>query len=202
MVNVAKNLATVLVLSVAGVLVIASRLTSSSAAMQERVLDNSIREHLPIRVKIKKEKEESFKDLKNAKWVREFELEVTNISDKPICFLYIDLISDVKMAETRLVFNLQYGRAELGDLVTKAFSDDVPIKPKESIVLKFHFGQIAAWEQSVAEGHHPDATKLEVLPQLVSFGDGTGYFGNTLYPGGKVLLIRRSVLPFEAKEKL
>jgi hypothetical protein len=196
--TVGKIIAVLLVLFVVGVLLTASRPTSSSAVVQERILENKVREHLPIRVKIKKEKEESFKDLKNGKWVREFELEVTNTGDKPIYFLYIDLISDVKVEGTRLslVFNLQYGRPELGDLVSKALPEDVPIKPRESVVLKFHPGQIPAWEKSVAEGRHPDATKLDVLPQLISFGDGTGYFGNTLYPPGS-----RAQLDFQGKEE-
>ena len=60
----ATTLAAVLVVSVVGILMIGPPLTSSSAAMQqERTLETKyIREHLPIRVKIKKEKEESFKD--------------------------------------------------------------------------------------------------------------------------------------------
>jgi hypothetical protein len=70
---VAKTLAAVLVFSVVGVLVIVSRVTSN-AAMQERVFENKIPAHIPIKIKIKKEKEESFKDLKNEKWIREFEL--------------------------------------------------------------------------------------------------------------------------------
>lgn len=180
----ATTLAAAVVVSVVGFLVIGPRLTASSAATQEeRVLETKyIREHLPIRVKIKKEKEESFKNLKNHKWPSEFELEVMNTGDRPIYFLYISLITDVKVGESRLVFEVMYGRRELGDVVTKALPDDVPIKPKESYIFKLHPGQIPAWEQSVAEGSHPDATKLQVLPQVLSFGDGTGYFVNTPYP--------------------
>jgi hypothetical protein len=54
------------------------------------------------RSKLKKEKEESFKDLKNEKWLREFELEVTNTGDKPIYFLYIMLGTNVKDKEDGL----------------------------------------------------------------------------------------------------
>jgi hypothetical protein len=179
---VAKTLAAVLVLSVVGVLVLASRPTPSNAALQERILENGVREHVPIKFKIKKEKEESFKDLKNEKWVREFELEVTNTGDKPIYFLYLHLITDVKIGAKPLMFILQYGRPELGDLVTKALPDDVPIKPKETYTLKFHQGQIPAWEKSVLEGDHADATKIRIVLFGLSFGDGTGYFGNTPYP--------------------
>jgi hypothetical protein len=178
----AKTLAAVLTLSLVVVLITTSQLTWSSAAMQERVLENKTRKEVPIRLKIKKEKEKSFKDFKNEKWVREFELELTNTGEKPIYYVFLDLISDVKMGGRPLVFSLRYGRSALGDLVSKAQPDDVPIKPNETYTFKIHPGQISVWEQSVAEGRHAQATKLHVALQGISFGDGTGYFGNTPYP--------------------
>ena len=66
----AKSLAAALVLSVVGVLMIGSRPSPSSAALQERIFENKIPAHIPIKIKIKKEKEKSFKDLKNEKWPR------------------------------------------------------------------------------------------------------------------------------------
>lgn len=54
----AQAVASVLVLTVVGVLLIGSRLTSSSAAFQERAFENKIPPHIPIKIKIKKEKEE------------------------------------------------------------------------------------------------------------------------------------------------
>jgi hypothetical protein len=184
----AKALAVVLILSVVVILITTSQLTWSSAAMQERVLENKTRKEVPIRLKIKKEKEKSFKDFKNEKWVREFELELTNTGEKPIYYVFLDLITDVKMGGRPLVFSLRYGRAALGDLVSKAQPDDVPIKPNETYTFKIHPGQIPAWEQSVAEGRHAQATKLHVALQGISFGDGTGYFGNTPYSQSKAQL--------------
>ena len=60
---------------------------SVAQSSEERELEDRIPKHLPIKVKIKKEKEKAFKDLKNEKWIRDFELEVTNTGDKPIYFL-------------------------------------------------------------------------------------------------------------------
>lgn len=180
--RLAQTLAAALVLSVVGVLVTGSRLASSSAAFQERVFENKIPSHIPIKIKIKKEKEKSFKDLKNEKWLREFELELTNTGDKPIYFLYITMDTEVKFdgSGPEIVFPLTYGRAELGDIVTKATSDDVPIKPGETIVLDV--GSPDAWEQGVREKRWPEAVKFKAEIQLLSFGDGTGYFGTGLYP--------------------
>jgi hypothetical protein len=179
---VAKSLAAVLVLSIVGVLLTASRLTSSSAALQERSFENKIPAHIPIKIKIKKEKAESFKDLKNEKWLREFELEVTNTGDKPIYFLYIMLGTNVKDREdgVELMYPLTYGRAELGSIVSKAISDDIPIKPGETQILKL--GEVPVWEQGVREKRWPQSTKFTAEIQLLSFGDGTGYFGTRPYP--------------------
>ena len=178
----AKTLATVLALSIVGVLMMASRLTSSSAALQERSFENKIPAHIPIKIKIKKEKEESFKDLKNEKWLREFELELTNTGDKPIYYLEITMDTGVKFdgSGLEIVFPLRYGRAELGDIVTKATSDDVPIKQGETIILTT--GDVTAWERGVREKRWPEATKFRAEIQVLSFGDGTGYFGTELYP--------------------
>jgi len=177
-----KTLAAALALAVISFLVIASRTTSSSAAAQERILENKIPSHIPIKIKIKKEKEQSFKNLKNEKWLREFELEVTNTGDKPIYYFEITMDTDVKFEGSgpEIVFPLRYGRPELGDIVTKATSDDVPVKPGETIILTA--GSVTAWERGVREKRWPEATKFRAELQILSFGDGTGYFGTTVYP--------------------
>src|SRR5687768_16196681 len=54
---------------------------------EEREIEDKIPKHLPIKVKFKKDKEDKIKDIDNDQWVRDFELEVTNTSEKPIYFL-------------------------------------------------------------------------------------------------------------------
>jgi len=177
-----KILAATLALTVAGVLIMATRLTPTSAALQERIFENKIPAHIPIKIKIKKEKEESFKDLKNEKWLREFELEVTNTGEKPIYFLYIMLGTNVKDREDglELMYPLTYGRAELGSIVTRATGDDIPIQPGETQILRL--GEVPVWEQGVREKRWPQSTRFTAEIQLLSFGDGTGYFGTKPYP--------------------
>ena len=176
----AKSLLLLFALSIGGILLMKAPLNSGIASEQERVFENGIPEDVPIKIKIKKEKEKSFKDLQNEKWLSEFELEVTNTGDKPIYFLDITLITDVKVDGDRLVFPQVYGRAELGDIISKATPDDPSIKPGETYVLKM--GEIPAWERGVREKRFPQATKLRAELQSLSFGDGTGYFGNHPYP--------------------
>ena len=158
-------------------------LTSSNARVQgERVFEDAIPENAPIRIKIKKEKEKSFKELKDETWVEEFELEVKNIGDKPIYFIYINLVTDVKVGSSPLIFALVYGRAELGDIITKAGPDDLFIKPGETYVFKIHPGQVQGWEKSVRERTQRDASRIKARIQMLSYGDGTGYFVDRSYP--------------------
>ncbi len=179
----AKTLLLLFVVIMVAIFLMKPTLTSSIARAQEqRVFENAIPKNAPIQIKIKKEKEKSFKDLKNEKWVREFELEVINTGDKPIFFLYLNLITDVKLAGGPLMFALVYGRSELGNIVSKAQPDDVPIKPGETYVFKIHPGQVPAWEQSVSEKSHPEASRIKAKIEMLSFGDGTGYFINKPYP--------------------
>lgn len=178
----AQTLAAIVIFAVVAVLMLSSRQTLSNAAFQERIFENKIPAHIPIKIKIKREKEQKFKDLKNEKWLREFELEVTNTGDKPIYYLEIVMDTGVKFEGSgpEIVFPLRYGRAELGDIVTKATRDDVPIKPGETVVLTTK--QAEAWEMGIREKRYPEATKFKAEIQVLSFGDGTGYWGNELYP--------------------
>ena len=197
----AKILAAALVLSVVGVLMTASPLISGSAALQERIFENKIPSHIPIKIKIKKEKEKSFKDLKNEKWLREFELEVTNTGDRPIYYIEIVMYTGVQFEGSgpEIVFPLRYGRAELGDIVTKATSDDVPINPGETIILTA--GSVEAWERSVHEKRVPEATKFTAIIQVLSFGDGTGYWPTELYPPAKPKGAANNKLPQSRKAR-
>lgn len=114
----------------------------------ERFLKNTIPDHLPIKARIKQEKEKDFKDYKNDKWARDFELEVKNTGNKPIYYLSLLLVTDIKSV-TRglpLVFPLTFGNIELGEIGAIAHPSDVAIKPGETYVFQIHRGQLRAWE--------------------------------------------------------
>src|SRR5215212_6769466 len=104
---------------------------STAQSSKERELQDKIPKHLPIKVKIKKEKEKAFKDLKNEKWLRDFELEITNTGDKPIYFLslWISLPGITAPNGYEMGFPIRYGRGQLIDIEVKAGPDDIPIKP-------------------------------------------------------------------------
>jgi hypothetical protein len=154
---------------------------SIAQSTEERELEDKIPKHLPIRVKLKREKEKAFKDLKNEKWVRDFELEVTNIGDKPIYFLSLLLVlPEIKDSTGYNVgFTLHYGRSRLGDIKTKAESADIPIKPGETYVFKIITNQALGWESLRQKENKPQPKKISLRFQTLSFGNGTGFMGSS-----------------------
>lgn len=177
---VIKRLPQLLLLSLA--LIFAAKILlipSIAQSTEERELEDKIPKHLPIKVKIKKEKEKAFKDMKNEKWLRDFELELTNTGDKPIYFLSLLVwLPETKFsAGLNVAFSLHYGKSRLGDIKTKAEPDDVPIKPGETYVYSFAYKQ-EAWEAFKHEEKWTQPKKLQLKFQILSFGDGTGFWRN------------------------
>jgi hypothetical protein len=158
----------------------------SNSQKNERVLENTVPAHIPIAIKMRKEKEKSFKDIENENWLREFELEVTNTGEKPIYFLYLTLIPDVKTSSGDIeMFPLTFGRVQLGDLRNRAAADDIPIKPGETYTFKIHPGQLRGWEMSQAIRPRPLPKKIQLKIELINFGDGTGFFNEIPMPNVK-----------------
>ena len=152
---------------------------SVAQSSEERELEDKIPKHLPIKVKIKKEKEKTFKDVKNEKWMRDLELEVTNIGDKPIYFLDFHVsITDVQAPNgTNMAFPLRYGNHELGSFDNKAGPDDISIKPGETYVIKAFDSNVRGWDLFRRNHNKPQPKKLILRFQVLSFGDGTGFVG-------------------------
>lgn len=106
---------------------------SASTQVTKRSFESKIPPHVPIKITIKKEKEEKALDLNNKDWFRDIEIELTNTSAKPIYFLSLfvempDLPQDHPGAIK--VFLLSYGRGEFIDQNTKPIPEDIPIEPK------------------------------------------------------------------------
>ena len=173
-----KRLFLFLLIFLAAVLILKVINTPSRAqATEERELEDKIPKHLPIKVKVKKEK--LFKDLKNKKWIQDFELEITNTGTKPIYLLSMTLdVPGVTAPDGRgIAFSIIYGRSELGDIKTRAQADDVPIKPGETYVFSFPESKQLSWERFKKREQKPDPKKLTLYFQILSFGDGTGFWG-------------------------
>src|SRR6266478_5327574 len=117
-----------------GLLVVGVRTSSIAQSPQERKVQDDMPKNVPINIKFKAEKEAKVKDLNNSDWLRDFELEVTNTSNKPIYFLELWLtLPDTKSENNNpIAFSLRYGRIDFIHFDTKPNDTDVPIKPGET----------------------------------------------------------------------
>jgi hypothetical protein len=150
---------------------------------ESRVLENEVPKHLPIVVQLYREKEKAFRQLDNEKWVRDFELEVTNSGDKPIYFIQFALVPDFGKPPTErtLALTVQYGRDQLMFFETALTAEDVPIKPGEKVLLKVVEMEAKGWDHVRQRDHWPEhwskPKKATLFFERLNFGDGTGFDG-------------------------
>ncbi|MEO8435799.1 MAG: hypothetical protein ABI596_12945 [Pyrinomonadaceae bacterium] len=151
-----------------------------SMPKEERELDDQIPKHLPISIKIKKDKEQEFKDLKNEKWLRDFELEVKNTGDRPIYSIRLVLDMDGVRAPDGNQYGLDliYGRGNLIDFSEHLKPQDVPLKPGETYVFRIAERYVRGWDRFTRELSKDKALpkKARIMFQSINFGDGTGFF--------------------------
>lgn len=123
-------------------------------------------------------------------WFRDLEIEVENISDKPIYFISLTVeFPDIPAAppQTRedgstpsrstTGFWLSFGARRLGDVSKLATPDDISLKPGETYVFKIPEGWVKGFEHMKREKNLPPGAtnKMDMEFSIISFGDGTGY---------------------------
>lgn len=152
-------------------------------ASAERVIENQLPRHLPIKVELK--------NLDKEPLLRNLEVKVTNTSNKPIYFLRLAIaLPDVLSPDDSPIgFPLRYGRAELVHFGEPLRPEDTPIQPGESYVFKIPESDMEAFESGAASANlaHSEIRRVYLFFGQINFGDGTG-FGGT---GGKPKNIRK-----------
>lgn len=155
----------------------------SLSAQQERQVENTVPKHVPLDIRVTKEKEKNWKDLKNENWAEDFELEIKNTGEKPIYTFYLTLYFDVPTEfDTESVGQVYYGRSEISDPNVKPTAEDVPIKPGESKVFKIHPSTVRAWEKGRREKGRRLPTKVRIVFYQMTFGDGTALMFDKAVP--------------------
>jgi hypothetical protein len=152
----------------------------------ERVLEDKIPKHLPLKIKIK--------NLNNEKWARDLEIEVKNTGDKPIYYLSFSLsLPEVKSDGGITVgFPLRYGRPELSDFKNRPLPEDVPIQPGETYTLKVPENLVKGWGQFRGRRNLPEPKKFEIKFRRLHYGDGTGFMSSGGLPFPKPNVPRAS----------
>jgi hypothetical protein len=148
-------------------------ISSSAQSSEVRTLEDTTPKHVPIKLKIRKEKEKAFKDLKNEHWLRDLEIEVTNSGDKPIYFLSVVLtMVGVRAPDgNEYGFPLHYGKA--WHLSVPPGPNDIPLQPGETYIFRIPVAWIKGWE---TDKRYLQPKQVRVTFQKLNFGDGTGFF--------------------------
>jgi len=163
----------------------AVRPPSVAMSFQGRQVVEDLPKNVPLKVKLKAEKEPKFKDMSNPDWLGDFELEVTNTSDRPIYFLEFWLmLPEIRTPDNNpIAFSLRYGRGDFVIQETLRNDTDVPIKPGETYAFIIPVEQTRGWHQFKSKGSVPDPDKVKIQFIQLSFGDGTGFkSGGSVYP--------------------
>ena len=127
---------------------------------------------------------------KKEDWFRDLEIEVKNVSDKPIYFISLIIeFPDIPApppttredgttpSRSTTGFGLTYGSKRLMDVSQNAIPDDVSLKPGETYVFKIPDSRVKGLEHMKKEKNlSSEATNTINLEfDIISFGDGTGY---------------------------
>jgi hypothetical protein len=142
---------------------------SSEAPAQERKLKVTELKDMPLEVKVK--------NLQSKTWHKDLEIEVKNISGRPIYYILAHLqFPDDPPPQPNSVWgiSLHYGKRENIMISHLADPDDEHLDPEKSYVFKFPEELRAGFEKRHKE--NPGVDKNVVLEvALVSFGDRTGW---------------------------
>lgn len=135
---------------------------------------------VPARVPLKIE----FENTNATDLLQAVRIKVTNNSNKPIYFVFLDIISlDVLSPRgVKYSFPIKYGRQELVKPSALPEESDIPILPGESQILILDGELLEGWTRLRGKLGLPLPLLFDLRLQHISHGDGSGYFGSTGAP--------------------
>jgi len=129
----------------------------------------------------------SIKNVQAENFPEGFEVEVKNISDKPIYCIFFNAVFEEskQILGTRIMFDLTYGATRLWTTRALAQEGDIPLHPRESAVLKprpIHIRGILMQAEKDPAFATLGRSRVVLMMQHINFGDGTGYMPGGFYP--------------------
>ena len=130
----------------------------------------------------------SVRNLRKRKhWVRDLEVEMKNVSAKPIYEVYLNFFLPDDKFEGGAPYGmyLEYGRFALLHPSQHSSVDDKPIGPGETVILRVVERLPRGYEYHLANANVPEQASYNVrmIVLAINFGDGTGFInGGVPYP--------------------
>jgi len=145
--------------------------TAQSVSGEERKFKSKEFVDMPLRVR-------KVKNLQSETWPNDLEIEVENVSKKPIYFINAVLeFPDDPAPNGSSGIKFKFGKLENMDIVRIALPEDEHVDPGKTIVLTvsdiFRKGLLARQQNAPH-----NFKKLDFWFEIISFGDGTGYEGS------------------------
>lgn len=141
---------------------------------EERELEDKLPKHLPIKVRIRPEKEKAFKDIDNDNWARDLEVEVRNTGTRPIYYLVLIVdMPELKFGESNMIYSLRFGEKKFMNFASGAKPEDLSLKPGETCILDTRTP--LDWNEYSRDMNWPRPKQFVLKFQEISFGDGTGF---------------------------
>jgi hypothetical protein len=132
---------------------------------------------------------ENIDKLQSDKFPADFEIEMKNITKKPI--YYMDIV--VILRGTPLIgaiptgFRMSFGNPKLINNENLPGPTDIPANPGETFVLKPHPENVKSVRQYLSNQFGDSnveaaLSNVVLIFQVINFGDGTGYLAGSAYP--------------------
>jgi hypothetical protein len=167
----------ILFIIISGFLLSKIALVHSAIQATKRTIENKVPAHVPLDIKIRKDKEERITNAANKTWYRDLQIEITNTSERPIYFfsLFVQMPELISESGATMVFPIRFGRGEFLDASTRPLPEDKPLMPKESFTYSIPEKNQIGWEAWLKRHNKDNTMKLEIVFSHLSFGDGTGF---------------------------
>ena len=144
--------------------------TAQSNSGEERKFKSKEFRDMPLRVR-------KVENLQSQTWPNDLEIEIENISNKPIYFINAVLeFPDDPAPNGSSGIKFKFGKLENMDIARLAQPEDEHVDPGKTVVLKvsqvYRKGLMARQQKTPH-----NFKKLDFWFEIISFGDGTGYEG-------------------------
>jgi hypothetical protein len=141
---------------------------------------------------------ENMDKLQSSNFPQDFEIQMRNISKKPIYFMDVMVLlsetAKLGLGGSSFGFRVRFGNPKLTSINNRPDSTDTPAKPGETFVLKpdaANVKDLRSYFQSRIDSSNVDAalSNVTLIFQVINFGDGTGYLESEPDKSKKVSLL-------------
>jgi len=167
-----KNKVTKMVLFLLGLTTIIGNPAPATAQKRHYAIEKFKSSDVPLKIL-------KVDNLKSVDFPSGLEIEVQNISSKPIYFIRLGVFFPEVLGDNgnSYVISLKYGNRKLIDINNSPALEDVPIQPGKTHVLKVPTERADGFKAFVKKRNIPTNKTLSISLRIdtINFGDGTGF---------------------------